>query len=484
LFLIYLLAAAIFAVASHSARAQQPAGDGLPPAPFGPQPKRAPIMVGLPTQQTDDSGGLAIKPNVTIDGPRPQEAAPKLDAAGNEWPVTTLIKGSFTKWMLGPDAAAMSDEPMPGVVLAGANMPAPRATPVSQATTGPPPTGMPLPDPLAPGTEELPSGAPLAAPPQAAPMFAQSLADGCGCGPPCGAVHGHHDGTFYGLGGFEEGPGDPGIGHERVMHALFEIPDSQPYSNMRFRFNAAYNQRNPDRADFFWAQIGGRGPKLPEHSVDYQDLIASWEVASGKAFSITTDIPLRFVAPDINPNTGGLGDMAITTKTVLLDGADWEITQYFRTELPTGDPGRGTGNGHTSLEPGFLFRLRWSPETYFLGQLTYWFPLGDNPVYGGQILKYGIGVSHLLYENDAFAVIPTLEFNGWTVLNGAQTTFPIPTIQPVDTMGIFNVRPGLRFVRDTGGDLGLFEWGVSGSFALTTNKWYEASWLLEARFVF
>ncbi|HEY2148000.1 MAG TPA: hypothetical protein VGH32_08685, partial [Pirellulales bacterium] len=80
--------------------------------------------------------------------------------------------------------------------------------------------------------------------------------------------------------------------------------------------------------------------------------------------------------------------------------------------------------------------------------------------------------------------VPTLEFNGWTVLNGAQTTFPLGLTQPVDTMGIFNVRPGLRFVRDTGGDLGLFEWGVSGSFALTTNKWYDASWLLEARFVF
>ncbi len=480
-----LLAAALFCVASPLARAQQPDGDGSPAGSFVPQNKRTSIVVGLPTQQSDDSGGLAIKPNVTFEGPRPSDVADKPATPSNEWPVTTLIKGSFTKWVLGPDAASMSDEPFPGIVLAGANMPATRATPVSQLTAGPPPAGMPLPDPLAPGTEELPSGAPtLSGPPRAEPMFAQSMADGCGCGPAGGAIHGHHDGTFYGLGGVEEGPGDPGIGHERVMHALFEIPDSQPYSNMRFRFNAAYDERNPDRADFFWAQIGGRGPKLPERSVDYQDVIASWEVATGKAFSITTDIPLRFVAPDINPNAGGLGDIALTTKTVLLNGADWQITQYFRTELPTDDPGKGLGNGHVSLEPGFLFRLKWSPETYFHSQLTYWFPLGDNPVYGGQILKYGFGVSHLLYENDTFAAIPTLEFNGWTVLNGAQTTFPVPTIQPVDTMGIFNVRPGLRFVRDTGGDLGLFEWGVSGSFALTTNKWYDASWLLEARFVF
>jgi hypothetical protein len=100
------------------------------------------------------------------------------------------------------------------------------------------------------------------------------------------------------------------------------------------------------------------------------------------------------------------------------------------------------------------------------------------------VLKYGFGVSHLLYENDTFAAIPTLEFIGWTEFNGAQTTFPTGLPQPVDTMGIFNVRPGIRFVRDTGGDLGLFEWGVSAAFGITTNRWYDASVLVEARFVF
>jgi len=51
-------------------------------------------------------------------------------------------------------------------------------------------------------------------------------------------------------------------------------------------------------------------------------------------------------------------------------------------------------------------------------------------------------------------------------------------------MGIFNVQPGLRFVRDTGGDLGLLEWGVSAGFPITANKWYGADFLLELRFVF
>jgi hypothetical protein len=461
---------ALAAMGSQLARAQQVSNDVAPPA-AGTVPRRTPIIIGLPVPQQADSGELALQPNVVFNGARPPEGPP---AAHN-----SSGFGVQPAVFAGPSRGT-TDSPG-GVVPTGATMPA-RAVPARQAVGAPAAANMPLADPFGPGAEELP---PIAAPgvPRAEPMFAQSIADGCGCGGVDGH-HGHHGGTFYGLGGIEEGSGEPGIGHERVMFALFEIPTSQPSSNMRFRFNAAYDERNPDRADFFWAQTGGRGPKLPERSVDYQDAIASWEVASGKAFSLTTDIPLRFVAPDVNPNAGGLGDMALTTKTVLLDGSDWQITQVFRTELPTGDPKKGVGNGHTSLEPGFLFRLKWSPETYFHSQLTYWFPLGDNPVYGGQILKYGFGVSHLLYENDTFAAIPTLEFNGWTVLNGAQTTFPLGLTQPVDTMGIFNVRPGIRFVRDTGGDLGLFEWGVSGSFGITQNKWYDASWLIEARFVF
>ena len=361
-------------------------------------------------------------------------------------------------------------------------MPPTRVASAVQAVASPPTGDMPLPNPFALQSEELPPGG-GPPPTRAEPLFAPSLgADGgCGCG---GAHRRQHGGTFYGLGGIEEGTGDPGIGQERVMYALFEIPESQPSSNLRFRYNAVYDEHDPDRADFFWAQIGGVGPHLPEKSVDYQDATASWEVAAGKAFSITTDLPLRFVSPDENPTTGGFGDMSVATKTVLLNGADWQITQYFKTYMPTGDPLKGTGTGHVSLEPGFLFQLKWSPQTYFHGEITYWIPLGDNPVYGGQVLTYGFGISHLLYENDTFAAIPTLEFVGWTVLNGAQTTFPTGLPEAVDTMGIFNVRPGIRFVRDTGGDLGLIEWGVSSSFGITTNKWYDASVMAEMRFNF
>ncbi len=91
--------------------------------------------------------------------------------------------------------------------------------------------------------------------------------------------HSHHDGTFYGFGGVEEGPGEGGVGHDRVMLAPFIIDSTQPTNNLRFRVDAGYREQSPDRADYFWAQEGGVGPKLPERAVNYQDVCSAWEVA-------------------------------------------------------------------------------------------------------------------------------------------------------------------------------------------------------------
>ena len=41
-------------------------------------------------------------------------------------------------------------------------------------------------------------------------------------------------------------------------------------------------------------------------------------------------------------------------------------------------------------------------------------------------------------------------------------------------MTIVEFHPGVRFVCDTGGDLGLIEYGFSGSFPLTPNRWTDA----------
>lgn len=275
--------------------------------------------------------------------------------------------------------------------------------------------------------------------------------------------------------------GEPGIGRERLVHAPFEIDTTAPLNNYRFRFDSAHNLGLPDRAELFWGKAGGFGPPA-ERSVDYQDFRFLTEIATPK-FSTATDLPLRFVNPEINGNNGGFGDMNLTTKLVLLDGNSWQITQYFRTTFNTGASRKGLGTGHISLEPGMLFRYQWNELTYIHSELKFLFPVGSDPAYSGQVLTYGFGVSHLWYENDTFAIIPTLEYINFWILDGQKTAFP-PLLPPVDIDGdgVFMLAPGVRLVKDTGGDFGLVELGVCGNFQLGYNGWYDSLLRLDLRF--
>ncbi|MEL6111077.1 MAG: hypothetical protein AAFU85_34140, partial [Planctomycetota bacterium] len=92
---------------------------------------------------------------------------------------------------------------------------------------------------------------------------------------------------------------DIGVGAERLPFALFEMDAAKPSNNIRFRLEAGYDWEFPDRAEFFWSRLGGKGPELTspaESSVDYQDMRVAIE-AGGPKFSATTELPLRFINP-------------------------------------------------------------------------------------------------------------------------------------------------------------------------------------------
>ncbi|MFO0902435.1 MAG: hypothetical protein U0939_05505 [Pirellulales bacterium] len=273
-----------------------------------------------------------------------------------------------------------------------------------------------------------------------------------------------------------------GLGRERLPFAPFEIEGSQPFSNFRIRTAHMFNRPFPDRAGYYWAKGGatGTGPKLPERSVDATQLRFLSE-SGGDKFSLGFEVPFSWVDPEVNRNHAGLGDLLLQTKTVMVDGDEWQITQFFRTQFNTGSQSMGLGTGRIALEPGFLFRYRWSDITYFYGDIRYWVPMGGDPVHTGQVLITGLGVGHLLWESDKLAVIPTFEVLNYAILNGQMTT-PAGLQVPTDGAHVLNLVPGVRIARDGGSDLGLFEFGVSGGWALTGAKLYESILRFDVRF--
>lgn len=278
---------------------------------------------------------------------------------------------------------------------------------------------------------------------------------------------------------------DIGVGAERLPFALFEMDAAKPSNNIRFRLEAGYDWEFPDRAEFFWSRLGGKGPELTspaESSVDYQDLRVAIE-AGGPKFSATTELPLRFINPTELANTGGLSDLILTTKTVMVDGDRFRLTQVLRNQLATGTAKSGRGNGHVSMEPGFVAGYQWTDRTMLHSELKLWFPIGGEPGFSGPVLRYGFGAANLLYDSDTFALIPTFEVVGWSILN-AQRTDTLGAITSIDGEDIINIYPGLRVVRDFGGEAGMFELGINGGVAVTSRHWYDSLIRMDLRWTF
>jgi hypothetical protein len=261
---------------------------------------------------------------------------------------------------------------------------------------------------------------------------------------------------------------DLGLGHERLAFALSEITASQPFNNIRLRSDFQYGWHFPNRAEYLWAGPS-KGPKIPETGLDLQEYSVLMEVGT-KSFSVGTELPLIWLNPSLNPNTSGFGDMSVSTKLVVLNGQSLQLTQLTRIHMPTGQASSGRGNGHVSMEPGLIAGYIWDDKTMFHGLMTLLFPIGGDPNFSGEILNYSFGIARVWYDGDQFAIIPTLESINCAVLSGAKG------IEQNKISGdyISNLHPGVRFVFDRGGDLGLFEAGLGTGFSLTNNHFYES----------
>ena len=207
--------------------------------------------------------------------------------------------------------------------------------------------------------------------------------------------------------------------------APFVLDIARPMNQTALRSDLVYGWGLPDRSEALWARtVNGRGPKLPEAAVSYQDLGYLTEVGTPR-FSVRTLVPLRMLNPEINGNTAGMGDMQLLTKTMLLDGGRWTITQVNDMWFNTGAARKGLGTGHISIAPGVLAAYQWSADTCLHAQCKYQFPIAGDPVFAGEILHWGFGLSHLLYDSDTLAVIPTVEAAFSSLLSGQATLYPL-----------------------------------------------------------
>jgi len=140
------------------------------------------------------------------------------------------------------------------------------------------------------------------------------------------------------------------------------------------------------------------------------------------------------------------------------------------------------GTGHASLEPGFLFQHRFTDSLTLFGELKDWIALGGTEGAAGNVLRYGLGVSYDLWENQNSRVTPVVEVVGWTVLSG-KFGGKIPPLSPVlfeaagDT--IVNLKLGCAYTWREKAQL-----YVGYGFALTNEVWYQDVRRVQLRFMF
>jgi hypothetical protein len=256
------------------------------------------------------------------------------------------------------------------------------------------------------------------------------------------------------------------------------IDSAVPTSQFRLRFDAAYDFLRPNRAEFFWAQggPGHPGEPLPETRVDYQELTSYVELALRPRFSLFLEAPVRFVNPEVNADTSGFGDLNAGFKWAFLETEDRVASLQLRTYAPTGDAGRGLGNGHVSLEPALLVFQRLGDRLRLEGELRTWVPVGGTD-FAGDLVRYGVGLSYGERPPEAFWVSPVVEFVGWTVLSGKESSPGVLKDAAGDT--IVNVKVGARLGFGDRADV-----YAGYGRALTGDAWYRDTFRVEFRLLF
>src|SRR5262249_8243076 len=273
------------------------------------------------------------------------------------------------------------------------------------------------------------------------------------------------------------------FGGERVaLPAVGYIDSAIPFTHFRFRYDAAWNNNRPDRAEFFYAKCGcfpgAPGPRLPERRGAYQDWSGYLEVAPNNWLSGFIEMYLRDLNPEVNANTVGIGDINTGFKAAFVANKDQYLTFQFRVFIPTGDASHGLGTNHVSLEPALLLYQQLTDRLWLSAEFRDWIPMGGTD-FEGNVLRYGVGLSYDVYRAGNLRVAPVGEFVGWTVLGGKE--FDALQNRIFDAAGdtIFNLKIGSRVWGRANND-GYVGYGR----ALTGDVWYKNIFRVEYRRAF
>jgi len=225
-------------------------------------------------------------------------------------------------------------------------------------------------------------------------------------------------------------------------------------SQIRIRFEAAFHNNSPDRAEFFYPQyagLNGPGPNSVVADLNFQQLYLYGEYAPIKRFSFFTQVPVRWIQPqltvaNVNPglfppfpnvNEAGLSDVAAGFKLAAVASSNQYLTFQFQAYFPSGSASVGLGTRHYSVEPALLYYRRLSDRMVLEAQVGDSHPIGGSTCllpcntitssktlgdgFAGDVFFYGVGPSYVLYRGENVWIAPVIELVGWRVLGGLET---------------------------------------------------------------
>lgn len=262
-------------------------------------------------------------------------------------------------------------------------------------------------------------------------------------------------------------------------NASLFTPAVRPGTYLQFQWDSGANLTQPDRAEYFWAAIGKRGPSKPETKVNYNELSLYAEVGTNK-FSFFINTPYINLHGDENGGAGNFGDISIGTKAMIVDSELLQTTFQFMTTLPSGNPSDGTGNGVYSFEPSLIWAVKLYPETYWQSQVGFWMPVGGTPGYMGSVFIFNNSLNHVLcHPMKDTELIGTIESSGWSFTSGGYTDPNTGLRLSGNNTTYFNLGPGLRLVVSDKLDVGF---GVE--FALTQDHFASTLYRTQFRWRF